>query len=150
MFARTYVQYEITFRYKFTPDYNELLADADTLAEGVATFEALPDEYDERLYSFVPWWSGQENRTAVFLADVLANNVFFYSDWNEYPKHYGEAIHDANDVIPLYGSADAGGHQNGTYYIRLRPEFALADLLSMRQYVYNMFAFSMAPASLNS
>jgi hypothetical protein len=29
----------------------------------------------------------------------------------------------------------------------LRPEFALADLLSRRQYVYNMYAFSMAPAS---
>jgi hypothetical protein len=82
----------------------------------------------------------------VFLADVIANNVFFYSQWNEYPKHYATSRHDDDDTITYYGSAE-DARQNGTFYARLRPEFALADLLSRRQYVYNMYAFSMAPAS---
>lgn len=146
MFARSYVQYEITFEYDLNPDYNELLFTAFQLGEGIPQIEALEDEYEERLYSYAPWWSGRENRTAVFLADVIANNVFFYSEWNEYPKHYATSRHDDDDTITYYGSAE-DARQNGTFYARLRPEFALADLLSRRQYVYNMYAFSMAPAS---
>lgn len=146
VFARSYVQYEITFNYTFKPEFSELLQGAHQLSEGVPFLEALTSEYDERLYSYAPWWSGRENRTAVFLADVIANNVFFYSQWNEYPKHYATSRHDKDDTITIYGSAE-DTKQNGTFYVRLRPEFALADLLSSRQYVYNMYAFSMAPAS---
>jgi hypothetical protein len=146
VFGRSYVQYEVTFEYNFRPEYNALLDTARQLGEGVPVLESLPSEYDDKLYSYVPWWGGRENRTAVFLADVIANKVFFYSQWNEYPKHFATSRHDEDDTIAIYGSHD-DTKQNGTFYIRLRPEFALADLLSTREYVYNMYAFSMAPAS---
>jgi hypothetical protein len=146
VFARTYVQYEVSFEYTFIPDYDILLENAIELSEGNPLFEVLDNEYDERLYSFVPWWGGRENRTAVFLADVIHHKVFFYSKWNEYPKHLKTSWQDQNDTIAVYGSHE-DTRQNGTWYIRLRPEFTMADLFSDLQYIYNMYAFSMAPAS---
>ena len=77
---------------------------------------------------------------------MIANKVFFYASWNTYPKHFATSLHDWNDTISIYGDAPAH-HNNGTYYVRLRPDFSLADLLSERQYIYNMYAFSMAPVS---
>jgi hypothetical protein len=103
VFARSYVQYEITFEYTFLPEYNGLLEGSEHLGEAIPAFEALPDEYDERLYAYSPWWSGRENRTVVILADVLANNVFFYAEWNTFPKHFGAAMHDVDNVIAKYG-----------------------------------------------
>lgn len=146
VFAGTYTQYEVSFEYTFMPEYNALLETARPLGEALFVSEVLADEYQERLYSYKPWWSGQENRTAIFLADMIANKVFFYAQWNTYPKHFATSLHDWKDTISIYGDAPAH-HNNGTYYIRLRPDFSLADLLSQRQYIYNMYAFSMAPVS---
>jgi len=106
----------------------------------------LADEYSEGFYSYSPWWSGSENRTIVFLADVIFNNVFLYADWNRYPKHFITTKHDVNDTIAIYGG-DEYYRDHGTYFIRLRPDFALYDLLSDREYIYRLYFFSQTPAS---
>jgi hypothetical protein len=38
--------------------------------------------------SFFPWWAGYENRTIIFFADVIFNNVFFYMKTNDFPQFY--------------------------------------------------------------
>jgi hypothetical protein len=58
------------------------------------------------------------------------------------------SLHDKDDTIAIYGN-DLGYHIGGTYYIRLRPDFALYDLISDRSYRYNMIIGSMTPAAYN-
>jgi hypothetical protein len=48
----------------------------------------MTSEYDEVFYSFVPWWAGFENKTIVFFAEVIFNNVFFYMQKNDFPNFY--------------------------------------------------------------
>lgn len=48
-------------------------------------------------------------------------------------------------MIAIYGD-DADYHDTGKYYVRLRPDFALYDLISERRYIYDMYAFSQTPA----
>lgn len=66
--------------------------------------------------------------------------------WNDYPKHFLTTKHDVNETIAIYGS-DPDYHFDGDYYIRLRPDFALYDLMSEREYIFNMYAFSQPPAN---
>ena len=61
-------------------------------------------------------------------------------------QHFYTSLHDHNDTIAVYGN-DFDSRHVGTYYVRLRPDFGLYDLLSKRQYVFNMFAFSQTPAA---
>ena len=84
----------------------------------------------------------------MFLAEVLVNKVFFYAMWNAYPKHFYTTLHDFNDTIVIYGNSSEH-HNDGDYYIRLRPDFALFDLVSERQYIYNMYGFSQTPSAFN-
>jgi len=147
IFGATAAQVYVTFEYEFKPSYDERLAEATPIAEGSYDLEneELADEYAEKLYSFSPWWSGQEARTVVLLADVIQNRVFFYSQWNSYPRHFLSTEHDETDVIAIEAD-DPDYHSDGAYYVRLRPDFALYDLISTREYLYNMFAFSQPPA----
>ena len=78
----------------------------------------------------------------VFLADVIFNKVFFYSQWNDYPKHFLTTKHDQDDTIVYHFGEPDYHSKDGSYYIRLRPDFALYDLLSDREYIYRMYAFS--------
>ena len=48
-------------------------------------------------------------------------------------------------MIAIFGD-DVDYHASGTYYIRLRPDFGLYDLISERRYIYDMYAFSQTPA----
>jgi hypothetical protein len=57
--------------------------------------------------------------------------------------------HDVNDTIIYYGD-DPDYHSDGTYYIRLRPDFALYDLISKREYIFKMYTFSMTPAAYDA
>jgi hypothetical protein len=82
----------------------------------------------------------------VFLADVIYNKVFFYAQWNAYPKHFLTTKHDVNDTIVVYGS-DEDYHHTGDWYVRLRPDFAMYDLLSEREYIYQMYLFSQPQAN---
>ena len=81
----------------------------------------------------------------VLLADVIQNRVFFYTQWNSYPRHFLSTEHDVRDTIQIT-TDEPDYHSDGAYYIRLRPDFALYDLISTREYLYNMFAFSQPPA----
>lgn len=146
VFAETYCQYWVSFEYTFLPEYNQLLEGANQLGDSSAQQFILPNEYDEKLFSFHPWWSDRENRTVIFFADMIANKVFFYTKYNNYPKHFATSIKDINDTVAIYGN-DKNHYNNGTYYTRLRPDFALADMIADRQYIFNMYAFSMAPQS---
>lgn len=103
-FAETYCQYQITFDYKFVPEYNALLEGARAIGEGQYATANLGSESDEALYSFNPWWSARENRTVGFFADMIANRVFFYTKWNAYPKHFSNSVQDVNDTVAIYGS----------------------------------------------
>jgi hypothetical protein len=136
VYGNTRSQFRIEFEYNFKHTYNGRLDGALALGDGASLYQDLKDETEEGFYSYSPWWSKRENRTIVFLADVIFNKVFFYSAWNDYPKHYLTTLHDVNDFITIYGD-DRGVnkgmyHHNGIYYIRLRPDFALYDLVSDR------------------
>jgi hypothetical protein len=76
---------------------------------------------------------------------VIFNKVFFYSQWNDYPKHFLTTKHDQNDTIIYYREEKDYHYKEGSYYIRLRPDYALYDLISSREYMYNMYAFSQPP-----
>jgi hypothetical protein len=150
VFASSYAQYELSFEYTHQPNFNVELEKAIKIAEFTKSHEIILDEYAApKLYQYDCWWSGQENRTAAFFADVLVNKVTFYTDWNVYPKHFETALHDTNDSLAVFGSSRYS-HYNGTFYIRVRPDFELADLLSRRQYIYDFYAFSMAPAVIGN
>lgn len=56
------------------------------------------------------------------------------------------SLKDQNNTISIYGNHKQY-HSGGQYYIRLRPDFALYDMITNRQYVYDMYTFSMPPAS---
>jgi hypothetical protein len=85
----------------------------------------------------------------IYFADMIFNKVFFYAQWNDYPKHYLTSLHDNDDTIAIYGD-NSDYHAGGAYYIRLRPDFALYDLISERSYRFNMYAASMTPATYNT
>jgi hypothetical protein len=143
-------QYLIEFEYEFKAIYNEKLESAIPIGDGSFIYQKLLDEYQEGFYSFKPWWSAVEQRSVVFLADVIFNRVFFYSQWNEFPKHFLTTKHDQNDTIVYYSGEDNYHSKDGEYFIRLRPDYALYDLLSSREYIYNMYAFSQPPVNGSS
>lgn len=97
------------------------------------------EEYQESFFSYAPWWTASENRTIVLLADVLFNNVFFYAKLNDFPQYYTTDYQDIQDTIAIppsqYQITDG-------VYIRTRPDFALYDLISKREYIFDFFAFS--------
>jgi hypothetical protein len=90
----------------------------------------LQTEDETGFYSFTPWWTGKENRTVVFFADVVFNKVFFYAKWNNYPQHFLTTLHDQKDVVAVYGNDNDYNWRGGRYFIRLRPDFALYDIIS--------------------
>lgn len=146
VYGSTRAQVKIQFEYELRPSYNIKLETARAIGDGRDHYDIFYDEYAEGFYSFTPWWSGRENRTIVFLSDTIFNKIFFYSQWQAYPKHFLTTKHDVEDIISYYGD-DADYHGQGTYYIRLRPDFALYDLISKREYIFKMYAFSMTPAT---
>ena len=92
-------QFKFDFEYEYKTLFNEKLLSATQLGDGQVLPQVLVNEEDEGFYSFQPWWSKSENRTVVFLADMIFNKVFFYAQWNDYPKHYLTSLHDKDDII---------------------------------------------------
>ena len=107
--------------------------------ESTAVSVTYKQEYEESFFSFAPWWAASENRTIVLLADVWFNNIFFYAKLNDFPQFYSTELQDVWDVIALgpnqYKVSDG-------LYIRTRPDFALYDMISQRQYIFDFYAFS--------
>ena len=146
VFGNTLSEYRVEFEYEFKPTFDERLSLATQLADSSPLHTVLEQERDDRFYSFEPWWTARENRTVVFLADVVFNKIYFYSMWQRYPRSFLADRHDVDDLIAIYGDHEHH-HSNGRYYIRLRPDFALSALITDRRYIYNMYAFSQAPAA---
>ena len=150
IFGSQRTQFEFHFEYEFQPEYNQRLEGAKPIGDGSFIYEKLLDEYEEGFYSFKPWWSAVEKRSIVFLADVIFNKVFFYSQWNDYPKHFLTTKHDQDDAISYYYGEESYHNLGGSYFVRLRPDYAMYDLISRREYMFNMYAFSMPPVNGSS
>lgn len=73
------------------------------------------------------------------MADVVFNNIFFFAKPNDFPQFYTTELQDKNDIIAISSSQYK---IQDTYYIRVRPDFALYDLISSREYIFNFIAFS--------
>jgi hypothetical protein len=96
-------------------------------------------EYEGSFFSFLPWWSDSENRTVVLLADVIFNNIFFYCKLNDFPQFYTTDLQGVQNMIAI--NHDQYKLTDG-FYIRSRPNFALYDLISRREYIFNFVAFA--------
>lgn len=92
-----------------------------------------------------------ENKTIVLLADSPIQTVTFYLALDDYPLVYLANTEDSNQWIDSNemfsispaekGYSDANGYF-GTYYIRVRPAYNIADLLVDTPYEYWFRAFS--------
>jgi hypothetical protein len=87
------------------------------------------DETGEAYYSFQPWWADYENRTIIFFSDTIFNNIYFFASVADYPIYYDSQWQDFRDIISIKPS-DPGYDISNTYYIRIRPDFQLQDLIS--------------------
>jgi hypothetical protein len=83
----------------------------------------------------------------VFVGDVFYNNIFFYMQRNDYPTFFLTDWKDQNDVVAL-AAGDPGYDRNSKYYLRVRPDFALYDLISQKQYMFNFYAFTQLPSTV--
>jgi hypothetical protein len=101
IYAHTLAAYQLSFEPTYTSQYVALLAGAIPLNESQPYFVQYLQEYQETFFSFTPWWSMAENRTLVFAADVIFNNIFFYSEPNDYPLYYNTALIDKDNVIAI-------------------------------------------------
>lgn len=94
LFGNVKSEVRIKFEYTMETLYNEFLERAIPITEAVPINEKLLNEEDERLYKYTPWWSAREDRQIIMLADVIYNKVFFYTQWETYPKHFYTTLHD--------------------------------------------------------
>lgn len=99
------------------------------------------NEQQESFYSYTPWWSGADNRTMVFFASVIFNKVLFYIDVNDYPMWFESGWSDWQDMAAIY-PWDPHYGRTDSYFMRVRPDYALYDLISQKQYIFNFYAFS--------
>lgn len=139
VYAASFTAYTLNFFPDYAVSYNEILTTASPLSDGTFVPVTFLQEYEEDFFSFSPWWADFENRTIVLAADVIFNTIFFYAAANNYPEFYLTNLQDTNDVIAI----PPGSYQiSDSYFIRVRPDFALYDLISNRQYIFDFIAFS--------
>lgn len=113
----------------------------------MSDLETLKDQYKDRFYRYDPWWTPNENRTVVFLSDTIMNNVFFIAEWNDYPIQRITTLVDVNDTICISGAHPQYNVRGGSYFVRLKPDFAISALLVNKTYQFEMHGFSMSPAA---
>jgi hypothetical protein len=139
VYSSSRVVYNLKFQPVYSLQYQIKLNRAYPLEESKAVTVIYEQEYEESFFSFAPWWAASENRTIVLLADVWFNNIFFYAKLNDFPQFYTTELHDVWDVIAIppsqYKISDG-------IYIRTRPDFALYDIISKREYIFDFTAFS--------
>jgi len=66
-------------------------------------------------------------------------------DINHYPNYYLTEFKDHNAFIVLQPNHPRYDTK-ATYYLRARPDFALYDLISERQYIFNFYAIGQLPS----
>lgn len=118
---------------------------AQPLSENISVFNRFTDEFGSAFYSYRPWWSMHENKSIIMLADSPEKSITFYSARDDYPLIYMTNWIDSNEMFALQptdaGYGDANGHF-GSYYVRVRPSYNIADLLIDDPYSYFFRAFS--------
>lgn len=136
----------MSFEYETKPSYIKKLDSALPIGEMSPMKIEYETEFEESLLKYQTWWSKSENRTVVFLADIVSNDIFFYTQFDTFPAHFKTSMHDVNDTISIQGN-DPEYSVGGSYYIRVRPDFGVYDLMAKREYIFYMWAFSQAPTS---
>ena len=140
VYASSMAVYQLTFKATYANSFNIRLTRATPLNESQALSIMYLQESQESLLSFTPWWSAAEQRYVVLYADVTFNKIFFYAQKNDFPQFYTTDLTDKNDIVSINPSKYT---VKDTYYIRTRPEFAMYDLISKREYIFNFYAFSL-------
>jgi len=77
---------------------------------------------------------------------MLSGKLFFYAKFNSYPQHFLTTLHDSNETLAIYGS-DPEYRMGGSYFIKLRPDFALYDVIAPKEYIFDWITFSQPPPS---
>lgn len=131
VYAQTFAVFELTFGLVYSSTYNIKTNAAKPLVDSQARYVYFTSETQEEFFSFMPWWSGQENRSFVMFAQVIFNKVFFYMKYNDFPQFYTTEWQDNNDLIAL-NPWDRNYNRKFGYFVRVRPDFALYDLISKR------------------
>jgi hypothetical protein len=139
VYASSMTAYVLKFERTYTLQYQIKLEKATPLQENTPIALQYNEEYEESFFSYFPWWSASENRTMILFADVIFNKIFFYAKLNDFPQFYTTDWLDQNDAIAFkptdYSISDG-------VFIRVRPDFALYDLISKREYIFKFIAFS--------
>ena len=141
----TYAEFELVFSFEYHPSHNEKLEMAFPLNENISMLHHVDNAYDEAFLSYRPWWSQHEQKSIVMLADSPLNDVVFYVDLDDYPMSYQtdwmakQGMFALQPWNPRYKTA-----VNGTFYVRVRPDYNLADLIvdSKIKFNYLFRAFS--------
>jgi len=76
----------------------------------------------------------------VLAAKVTFGKLYFYADIDKYPRHYLDSIEDENNVIAIDPS-EIPFSRESTVFARLRPDFALYDVVSDREAIFDFYAF---------
>ena len=144
VYGELYSEYELSFEVEYHPTEDAKLAAAEALTEKISGSGRFEDEFGESFYSFQPRWSDHEQRSIILLADSPLKSVEFYLAVDEYPLVYDTDWIDSNEMFALQpwddGYRSADGHF-GTYYVRVRPKYTIADLLLDTPYSYYLRAF---------
>ena len=137
--------FELRINTKLHPHWNERLEYALPLVEREPIRVRFKNEWAQLFTSFQPHWSMHEDRTVVFLADSYTNDVTFYFAVDDYPLIYQTDLIARNEMYsiepgqPSYTLAD--GHR-GNYYIRIRPNYSLSDIVVDDPYEFDFVVFS--------
>lgn len=94
VYASSLSVYYLSFNPTYTTNFQSKLSKALPLNDTQPYPVFFKQEWDEAFFSFKPWWSAQENRTIVFVADVIFNNIFFYCKANDFPQFYATEFQD--------------------------------------------------------
>ena len=125
------------FHIRMTPTYkptdNRRLTYATPVYDRKALFDEFKTEYDYTLAQFMPWWSGNEDRTVVFLANAVEQKVTFYIAPNDVPTVYSDAWFDDNEIYVIKpdheGYLQPDPSQGSAYYIRIRANYSLSGFI---------------------
>ena len=145
IYGELYSEFEFTILVEYHPIWDQKLTSAEPLTEAISVYGEFKDPYGGKYYSFRPWWSMHEKKTIVMLADSPLQEVDFYLALDDYPLIYMTDWVDWNEMFSIKptdaGYSDANGFF-GTYYIRVRPKYTLADLFYDKPYSYYFRTFS--------
>jgi len=145
IYTNTISTFKLSVKGGYSPYQDAKLGQATPIFDLTPKYVYMTSEYEQDFYSYRPWWPGSEPREMLFLAQMVFNKIYFYLEHNQYPQQYLTNHTDVDDMI-IVDEASPVFSRTGAYFIRCRPDFALYDLISERQYIYNFYAISQPTA----